>query len=474
VTERPQPQPQTDACDPDGLDELAVCEADLVEPRAEVVRQGGTFESFRYRAYTLFWSGALVSNVGTWMQNYALGIVVYSFRRSSLDLGLVSFVSGIPVLFLALPAGVLADRVSKRRLIMGAQAVLLVQALALAALFNSGRLSSAAPKTSLLWVGGLGFVGGVMAALTFPAWQAYLPELVPRRSLLNAIALNSAQFQSSRLLGPLIAGALVLAGAGMGEIFYANAASFLVVIGALWAIGSVRKTAEADARTAANRTVEREGTIATLLAGVRYARENPAVGVLLINVAVLTIFGFPYLTLLPAIANETLGFAEGSDAYNRAVAWIMAANGLGAVIGALGVASLPRQVRRERLIPASMLAFTFAISGFALSKSLWLTIALSTIAGVAILTTNSLANTSIQSAVPGHLRGRVMALFVLAFIGIMPISSLLFGWIASMIGPSKAVLLGAAALGVWALLLATRPSIIATTPPADVGGEARA
>jgi MFS family permease len=480
VTDDQEPHNAADVAEltPDadnGLDNLETREADVVEPTAEVVRHGGTFESFRYRAYALFWSGALVSNAGSWMQTYALGIVVYAFRRSSFDLGLVNFFSQIPVLFLALPAGLLADRVSKRKLIIWAQVILLVQAAALGYLYTTGHLSSRTPVTSLVWVAALGLVGGVMSALTFPAWQSFLPELVPRKSLLNAIALNSAQFQSSRLLGPLIAGALVVAGAGMGQIFYVNAASFLFVIAALWAMrpptpaelgyppggpGPSGRPAKAGA--------QREGSMKTLLAGLQYARQNSAVGWLIVTTAVLTVFGFPYMTLLPAIVNRTLGLAEGGDAYKHAVAYIMAANGLGAMVGALVVASLPATTKRERLIPFTLVGFAVALIGFALSRSLVVTILFSTVAGMAILATNSLSNTSIQSAVPGHLRGRVMALFIMSFMGIMPISGLLFGWIGGLIGPSNAVLVGAIALGAWALLLVFRRSMITPEEPSEV------
>jgi len=201
-----------------------------------VVRQGGTFESFRYRDFTWFWLGSVVSNTGSWMQNTALALVVFSFRGSSLDLGIVNFVSGIPILFLALPAGVLADRVDKRKLLIIGQAALLVQAAALGILAYHGQLSALHPVQGLVWVSALGLLGGVMSALTFPAWQALLPDLVPRAGLMNAIALNSAQFQSSRLLGPLVTSVFVLAGAAMGHVFMVNAASFLFVIAALWAI----------------------------------------------------------------------------------------------------------------------------------------------------------------------------------------------------------------------------------------------
>jgi MFS family permease len=484
VTDKHNPHQATHASDLEpgaddradtGLDNLETREADVVEPTREVVRRGGTFESFHYRAYTLFWSGALVSNAGSWMQTYALGIVVYAFRRSSFDLGLINFFSQIPILFLALPAGLLADRVSKRRLIIWAQAILLVQAAALGYLYNAGHLSSKTPLVSLVWVAALGLVGGVMSALTFPAWQSFLPELVPRKSLLNAIALNSAQFQSSRLLGPLIAGALVVAGAGMGDIFYVNAASFLFVIAALWAMrpptpAELGYTPGGPGPSGRPQSAgaEREGSMRKLLAGIQYARQNSAVGWLIVTTAVLTVFGFPYMTLLPAIVNRTLGLAEGGDAYKHAVAYIMAANGLGAMVGALVIASLPATTKRERLIPFTLVGFAAALIGFALSRSLAVTIVFSTIAGMAILATNSLSNTSIQAAVPGHLRGRVMALFVMSFMGIMPISGLLFGWIGGLIGPSNAVLVGAIALSAWALLLVFRTSMITPKEPSEV------
>jgi MFS family permease len=260
----------------------------------------------------------------------------------------------------------------------------------------------------------------------------------------------------------------------MGQIFYVNAASFLVVIGALWAmkpptpaeLGVEPGGPGPGGRPAAAGT--REGSLKTLLAGIQYARANSAVGVLLLSTAVLTVFGFPYMTLLPAIVDRTLGLAEGSGAYNRAVAYIMAANGLGAMVGALVVASMPHGVKRERLIPFAMVGFAASLIGFALSRSLYVTILFSTVAGMAVLATNSLANTSIQAAVPGHLRGRVMALFVMAFLGIMPISGLLFGTLGTAIGPSNAVLVGAIALGAWALLLVIRPSMITPKEPAEV------
>ena len=449
----PPQQPTPDECATDGeFQELCEVEtevADVEAPTRKVVRSGGTFESFGNRDFTWFWSGALVSNVGTWMQTYALGIVVYSLRRSPLDLGVINFIVGIPVLFLALPGGVLADRVDRRKLLIWIQVVLLFQASALGYLYNAGSLSSANVYVALAWLSGLGIVAGIFSAIQFPAWQAMLPDLVPRESLLNGIALNSAQFQTSRLIGPLAAGALVVAGASMGDIFYVNAASFLFVIASL-AVIRPRFAMTAEER---NRGRTREGAIKTLLGGLEYARENKVVGVLILSTAVMTIFGFPYMTLLPAIVDKTLHLAEGTNAYKQAVAIIMATNGLGAMVGALTVASLPSTVRRNRIIPFALLAFGVMLLAFSLTRSLWLMAVVSAFAGAALMTTNSLANTSIQSSAPPHLRGRVMGLFVTAFMGIMPISGLAFGTLGQFIGPSNAVLIGSICLIGWSVYL---------------------
>lgn len=432
---------------------VSVIEADVAEPRRIIARRGTTFESFAFRDYTLFWSGALVSNMGTWMQNYALAIVVYGLRRSEFDSGLVNFVSGIPVLFLALPAGALADRIDKRRLLITAQLVLMLQAGALAVLFSIGWLEPSSPIRALVWIAALGLLGGVMAALSFPAWQAILPDLVPRRSLLNAIALNSAQFQSARLLGPLVAAGLVLVGATMGDLFWVNAASFIFVI---LSLAAIRPHPDHDTtEPAAGRAREGKGAWHTLTAGLRYAREHRSIGVLIASTAVMTTFGMPYMMLLPAITDKVLGGGRAETAY------LMAANGFGAIFGALVVAGLPVHAKRERLVPAALVAFSLMLIGFSLSRSLALSMVLSALAGAGILTVNSLTNTMIQSAVPQQLRGRVMALFVMAFMGIMPISSLIFGPLGELVGPGRAVLMGAVVLLGWSLVLLLNRSLLA-------------
>lgn len=451
--------------DADGLDSLEVREADVGVPTPAVARRGGTFESFRYRDYTWFWSGALVSNTGSWMQNYALAIVVYSFRRSELDLGLVNFVSGVPVLVLALFGGMIADRLDKRRLLMVSQAILLVQATALGVLFATGHLSANNAVASLAWVAALGLLGGIMSALTFPAWQAMLPDLVPRESLLNGIALNSAQFQTSRLLGPLAASGLVILGASMGDIFYVNAASFLFVIAALAAIrlrpAEGTHAARPDRGGEPSARPTRAAVIENLMAGVGYARQNRVVGLLILSTAVMTIFGMPYMMLLPAIADKSLHVDK------LGVSYLMAANGLGAVVGALVVAGMAHGANRNRMIPLSLLAMGAMLVAFGISRSFVASLVISALAGAAVLTTNSLVNTSIQSAVPNHLRGRVMALFIMSFMGLMPVSSIAFGALGEYIGPSNAVLVGSVVLIGWALMLLLRPALLAEERSTD-------
>jgi MFS family permease len=439
-------------------------EADVEAPTQAMGRQHGVFESFQHRDFTLFWSGALVSNVGSWMQMYAFGIVVYGLRQSSFDLGLVNFLAGVPVLFLALPAGAIADRVDRRRMLILIQVVLLLQATALGVLYNLGLLSSGDPVGSLVRISVLGFVGGTFMAFMAPAFQSMLPDLVPRRLLMNGIALSSAQFQSARLLGPLAAAALVLSGAGMGEVFYVNAASFLFVIAALWAIrlrtgsghGRPDPTAKPVARDRS--TNWRLDSWHQLTAGLRYARQDRVVGLLILSTAIMTVCAFPYMTLLPAIVSTSLGHA-GRE-LSRTVAFVMAANGLGALAGALVVAGLPASVGRNRLIPFTLAALALLLVAFALSRWLPLTLLLSTLAGAALLASSSLTNTSIQMAVPGHLRGRVMALFVLAFMGMMPISSILSGSLGQRIGPAGAVMVGAVLLLAWAVVLIARPGLL--------------
>jgi MFS family permease len=436
---------------------VAGWESEAGSPPVEIVKQGGTFESFRHRAYLLFWSGALVSNVGTWMQATVIGLIAYGFRHSEFDLGLVTFLSQIPNLFLALPGGVLADRVDKRRLIILAQVLLMFQAIAFGVLFVTGHLGASTPILSLALVSALGLIAGVVTALSFPAWQAMLPDLVPRPALMNAIALNSAQFQSARMLGPLAAGAVILVAgsiAGIADVFWINAVSFLCVIAALWA---VRVQPHAQVRKATSSGGE--SAWKSLLQGLDYAIKHRLIGIVILSTTIMTVFGMPYVFLLPSVADKVLGF-HGVARYTPIYDFLLAANGFGALIGALIVASLPHGIRRERLMRWSILATAVVLVAFAFTPWLWLSLLLSALAGACVLTTNSLANTSVQANVPHELRGRVMSVYITCFLGFMPLSALAFGPLAQWIGTSQAIAGGALVLLAWALVLIVRPSLL--------------
>jgi MFS family permease len=456
-------------------------EADTAVPTPAMVRRGwaaNTVESFAHRDFTLFWSGALVSNIGSWMQNAALAILVYRIQpaQASLNTGIVQGLSGIPVLFLAIPAGALADRVDRRKLLIWIQVVLLVQATAIGLSYDTKVLSPLRPLFSLALVSALGLIGGIFVAFQGPAFQSMLPDLVPRKSLMNAIALNSAQLQSSRMLGPAIVAGLLLVGAGLGLVFYINAASFLFVIAALLAI---RPRAEFHAGHAGDpahapggkpgEDKPAESAWATLTAGISYARENPAIGVLILTTALLVFLGFPYVIILTAIIHARIPGANVERAYSIVYAF----NGAGALVGSLAVAGLPSSIKRNRIIPLALLTFSLLIIAFSFAPNVIVMAAITLIAGAAYISTSSLVMTSIQAAVPGYLRGRVMALFMMAFMGVMPLSAFAFGPLGQAIGPDTAVLVGGVALAVWALVLVARPGwLTAIGAPSGSGGGA--
>lgn len=421
-------------------------EADASGPPRRILRGIATFESFQHRDYTYFFFGALLSNVGTWTQTVALSWVIYALTNSSSSLGIVNFLSGIPILFLTLFAGSLVDYVDRRKLLIGAQLILMGQAGAFAYLNHTGHITMG-------WIYGLTLAGGVVSAFMFPAWQTMVPDLVPRSSLLNAIALSSAQFNAARLLGPVVTAAIMIAFAaneklGITMVFLVNAVSFLFVI---WALAVIKPKQEVQKRT------EGQSTAKTLGAGLAYARQHPHVAMHLVTAVMLTIFGMPFMTLLPAFAKDILGL--GSTGYST----LMVFNGMGALFGALMVASLPRSVRRERIIRYGLAIMALGAVALSFSRSFVLACALMVVLGAAFLACVSSINSNLQTAAPNHLRGRIMALFVIAFMGMMPFGSLAFGALGDALTVPLAILAGAIALLAYAGLLALRPRLLCET-----------
>ncbi len=433
----PQHQPDDQIGRPTAVPhDTPTAEADTQGPPRRFLRSITTFESFRHRDFSYFFVGAALSNTGTWMQQVALGWLVYELTRSSAALGVLNFLSGIPVTVLIVFTGTLADRFDRRTLLIWSQVILMAQAAALGALTRTGAIDMG-------WIYGLTLLAGVVSAFMFPAWQAMVPDLVPRASLLNAIALSSAQFNAARLVGPML-GAAVFAAFGVAEVFYANAISFLFVI---WALAVIRPQQEHHPR-------EGESARSMLVAGLSYARQHRRVWMHLLTAATITIFGMPFMALLPVIAAETLGM--GSTGYST----LMGLNGAGALIGALAVASLPGSVRRDTIVRWGVTGMATGVVVLALVRTGWVAGVVMVLMGAAFLASVSSINTNLQVAAPPKIRGRIMSLFVLAFMGMMPIGSLAFGALGEAIGVTTAVLIGGLVLLALGLTLVARPRLL--------------
>lgn len=378
-----------------------------------------TFRSLRHRNFRLFWTGQLVSLVGTWMQSVAQGWLVLTLTDSAFMLGLVSAIGSMPVLFLSLPGGVAADRFDKRRLLIFTQSTAMVLALTLAALTHYGLVR--------IWqVVLLAAVSGSVFAFDAPSRQAFTIELVGKEDLLNAIALNSAIFNAARIVGPALAGILI-GFIGMAGCFFLNGISFLAVIAGLWLIAQERPAPRAPG------SAWRE-----MRDGLSYSWNHPVIRPLVTIVAVFSIFGMPYAMLMPVFAKDILAVGP------RGLGFLMTANGVGALAGALGLAAFSRTRGRGRLVLVAGIVFSLGLAAFSLSKSFILSLALLPLVGWAMVSQTATINTLLQTTVPDGLRGRVMSLFTFVFMGMMPFGSLLGGSTAQRFGAPAALRAGAA------------------------------
>jgi MFS family permease len=374
--------------------------------------------AFRHRDYRLFWSGQLVSLVGTWMQSVGQAWVVLELTGSPLKLGLISALQFGPMLFLSLHAGALADRVRKRRLLLFTQGALMLQALALAALDWTGHIQ--------FWhVAVLATVYGVANTLDLPARQSFVVELVGTGDLMNAIALNATVFNGARVVGPAAAG-LLIARYGVAPAFLINGLSFL---GVLVALAAIRTEGAPRSREAA--TVGQE-----ILQGLRYAAGTPLVGLILALLFVISLFVLNFNVLVPLVAREVLH--EGA----RGFGLLMASLGLGAVGGAVALASMNRARPPLPLIVSAALVTSAGVLGLSAVRHFWMAAAVLVVAGFTQIVFMASCNTTIQVSAPDHLRGRVMSLYALVFVGTHPFGALLIGGVAEKWGVDAACLAG--------------------------------
>lgn len=365
-----------------------------------------TFAAFRHRNYRLWFYGQLVSLVGTWMQSAAQGYLVYELTGSAAYLGYVGFVSGLPSWLLILYGGVIADRVSRRTLLIITQTVMMALAFVLAALVFLGVVQ---PWHILV----LAFLLGVANAFDAPARQSFIVELVEREDLTNAIALNSTMFNTGAIVGPAFAG-LVYALTGPAWCFSINGISFIAVIFALGLMKMPPKPAP----------VNRSSAMRAIVEGVGYIRSEPLVFTLILTVFVLNVFGFGLITLVPAWAVTILH----GDATTNGL--LLSARGVGAVICGLLIASLSGSRFRGRMWSINSFILPLALAGFALSTWLPLSLVFMAVTGFALIAVLNNSNAMVQSRVPDDLRGRVMGIYSLMLLGGGPVGSLLVGVMA--------------------------------------------
>jgi len=396
---------------------------------------GRTFRSLRYhRNYRLYFTGQVISVSGTWMQNVALAWLVIQLSHSPLAVGALAFCRFVPFTILGLVAGVVADRLDNRRLVICTQSSSMLLSAALAGLVLSG-------SATLTLVFVVAVLSGVAQVFDSPGRQALTYQLVGGDELPNAIALNSSLFNMSRVVGPAIAGVLIAA-VGVGLCFAINAASFLAVLAGLLLM-----------RTHELYPVRRRPQ-ATVLAGVReglaYARRSPDIRLVLVIVTVVSTVGFNFNVILPLLASSTLHSGP------RTFGILSACFGLGALGGALVSASLARASWKALVI--GLLGFSAAMLVLAPLHGEVSCGALLVVLGGSFTLMTANANGLVQTGVPDHLRGRLMSLYLFAFVGLAPLGGLIAGWLVQVGGTSLAFgLAGITGLAIAAYALRERP-----------------
>src|SRR5918992_2843054 len=373
----------------------------------------------RHRNYRRFWIGYTVSLVGTWMRNVAQGWLALELTNDAFMVGLVSAVGNLPVLLFSLFGGVLADRYSKLRIVRVTQALLLVEAVLMWWFTWTGLIT--VPRLLALAT-----FAGMVSAFDVPARQSLQIELVGKEDLLDAIALNSSGFNLARIIGPSIA-AFIIAKAGLAWCFGINALSYFAVLIGLLAI----RLPPTPARLTGS------SPLREVWRALVYMSRKREVSALMRLVAVFSVFGVPYLVLMPVLARDVLH----TDA--SGYGFLLTCVGVGAIAAALTLATLGRRIRQGVLLERAAYGFSILLIGLALSTSVPLSAVLMVAIGFAMICNNALANTLLQTTVPDALRGRVMAAYALVFIGFSPIGQLLGGLVASRFGVQWAIGIGA-------------------------------
>jgi predicted MFS family arabinose efflux permease len=374
------------------------------------------FKAFQYRDFRLMWIGACMSSIGTWMQIVAQGWLIYRLSHSAFLLALDQFLGGIPIFLFSLIGGVVADRVERRRILLGSQYLQMASAAILTVLVATG--------TVHVWhILCLSFVSGFAQAFGGPAYQALIPTLVEKEDMPNAIALNSIQFNVAVMIGPALAG-MALVKWGEKWCFGLNAASFLAPIISLWII---------KARFFPQKTTE--SMLVSLKQGIQFARKQPAMEALIILAFCMTALAMPMRTYIPVFVKDI--FHRGPETFGN----LLTLMGFGSVIGSLSVAGLGNIERKGRFALGSLICLGAAIAGFAFSRSLPLTRVMLVVAGASMMAVFATVSSLVQMITTNEMRGRVMSVYNFAFRGGMPMGNLMSGWLVHL--TAAPVVLGA-------------------------------
>jgi MFS family permease len=386
-----------------------------------------------HRNYRLFFAGQSVSLIGSWLTRVATSWLVYRLTHSAALLGLVGFAGQIPTFFFAPFAGVWVDRLDRHRLLVITQVLATLQSIALAVLTIPGWIT--------VWeIVALSVFQGLINSFDMPARQAFVVQMVDRREdLPNAIALNSSMVNAARLIGPSVAGVLI-AWFGEGGCFAIDAASYLAVIASLLMMRV----------TPRERTPTEKRVLAELHEGFRYVKSFRPIGAILVLLAVVSLMGLPYTVLMPVIADAELH--GGANTFG----FLMAAGGLGALCGALYLASRKTVLGLGRTIVITAGVFGGGLIAFAASRQLWLSLVLQLVVGFGMMVQLASSNTVLQTIVEENKRGRVMAFYTMAIVGTAPFGSLVSGLLADRIGAPWTIAIGGAACILGAVWFASR------------------
>ncbi|MDD5166576.1 MAG: MFS transporter [Candidatus Omnitrophica bacterium] len=374
------------------------------------------FSSLKVKKYRIYWFGMFLSLVGTWIQSVAQSWLVFDLTNSAFLLGVVGFLSSIPMFLLSLFGGVVADRVNKRKILIFTQTAFMFLAFLLAVLTQANLITA----TQIMFIA---LLNGIVMSFDAPTRQAVVVELVGKKHLFNAIALNSVAFNSSRIIGPALAGILV-SSIGMSGCFYINGVSFFAVLIALMLI-------QIDDRPRPNKN---NSALGDLKEGLLFIKNNRLILILITIVGISSLFGMPYVILMPVFAKELLHVGV------KGLGLLMSSAGAGALVAGLVLAHLGDFKHKGRLLIISSIIFSISLMLFSLSRNFIFSLFALALIGCFSVMAMALINTLLQTIVEDEYRGRIMSVFMFTFAGFMPFGNLLAGSISQIAGVSMTVL----------------------------------